>query len=304
MTVETAEEDGLSPFEKFSSFSKILRVLAYLQRWRLRANRLAPRTTVELSSAELSDARQTIFRLIQIRYFSTEISCVSAGKQVQRRSALARLSPFLDTHRLLRVGGRLHNAPLPQSERHPIILPGDCYFTKLLVRETHRLTLHGGIQLMKSHRRTCWIIGRNRLITSVYRKCTTCIRHGATPVQQQMAPLPAERLHPGRPFTTTGLDYAGPFPILLSKGRGAKTTKGYIAIFICCVVKAVHVEVVSDLTSEAFIAAFSRFTARRGLCGTILSDNGTTFKGADASSLPRGITLLERSFRSTSHARS
>ena len=73
-----------------------------------------------------------------------------AGKQVSTRSALARLSPLLHNNGVLRVGGRLHYAPLSYSERHPIILPGRCYFVKLLVEEAHRLTLHGGVQLMKS----------------------------------------------------------------------------------------------------------------------------------------------------------
>ena len=63
-----------------------------------------------------------------------------------------------------------------------------------------------------------------------------------------MAPLPAGRLIPQRPFAVTGLDYAGPLPVLFSKGRGAKTTKGYVAIFICFVIRAIHIEIVSDLT--------------------------------------------------------
>ena len=107
-----------------------------------------------------------------------------------------------------------------------------------------------------------------------------------------MGPLPANRLSQGRPFFATGLDYAGPFPLLFSKRRGAKTTKSYVTIFICFVTKAVHIEVVSDLTSDTFIGAFSRFTARRGLCNVIFSDNGTTFRGADAE--------LRRLFDSTS----
>ncbi|XP_033314586.1 uncharacterized protein LOC117213342 [Bombus bifarius] len=46
-------------------------------------------------------------------------------------------------------------------------------------------------------------------------------------------------------------------------------------------IKAVHIELVSDLTSEAFIAALRRFIARRGFCVTIYSDNGTNFVGAN-----------------------
>ncbi|XP_033314658.1 uncharacterized protein LOC117213421 [Bombus bifarius] len=46
-------------------------------------------------------------------------------------------------------------------------------------------------------------------------------------------------------------------------------------------IKAVHIELVGDLTSEAFIAALRRFIARRGFCVTIYSDNGTNFVGAN-----------------------
>ena len=58
--------------------------------------------------------------------------------------------------------------------------------------------------------------------------------------------------------------------------------KGCIAIFICIATRAVHIEVVEDYTSEAFIAAFHRFTTRRGFCKELYSDQGTNFVGADA----------------------
>lgn len=44
--------------------------------------------------------------------------------------------------------------------------------------------------------------------------------------------------------------------------------------------RAIHLEVVEDLTSKAFIAALRRFMSRRGRCNTIYSDNGTNFVGA------------------------
>ena len=90
----------------------------------------------------------------------------------------------------------------------------------------------------------------------------------------------SSRLIPQRLFNVVGMDFAGPFDILFSSGRGAKTTKGYVLVFICLVIKATHIEIVSDLTTQAFLATFARFTARRGRCATVYSDNGTTFKGA------------------------
>ena len=95
-----------------------------------------------------------------------------------------------------------------------------------------------------------------------------------------MANLPAVRLQPSRPFTYTGVDYAGPFNVRASKGRGHASYKGYVSIFVCMVTRAVHIEVVSDYSSKAFLAAFRRFVSRRGMCRIMYSDQGTTFKGA------------------------
>ena len=89
---------------------------------------------------------------------------------------------------------------------------------------------------------------------------------------------------PSRIFSTihhTGVDYAGPISVRTSKGRGQKSHKDFVAIFICMVVKATHIEIVSDYSWEAFLAAYQRFVARRGHCKVLYNDNGTTFKGAD-----------------------
>ncbi|XP_071576379.1 uncharacterized protein [Temnothorax nylanderi] len=89
------------------------------------------------------------------------------------------------------------------------------------------------------------------------------------------------RVTPARPFLRTGLDYAGPILIRTSKGRGHRAHKAFIAVFVCLCTKAVHLDVVSDYTTEAFLAAFRRFISRRGLCEELFSDCGTNFVGAD-----------------------
>ncbi|GFX38787.1 integrase catalytic domain-containing protein [Trichonephila clavipes] len=103
-------------------------------------------------------------------------------------------------------------------------------------------------------------------------------KYRATTSKQLMGDLPTHRVTPSRPFSVCGVDYAGPINIL--RYRGAKTTKGYIALFVCFVTKALHLELVSDLTPEAFIASLKRFCARRGAPKHIYCDNGTTFVGA------------------------
>jgi len=78
-----------------------------------------------------------------------------------------------------------------------------------------------------------------------------------------------------------GVDYGGPFNVRVSPGRGHKSRKCYIALFVCLVTRAVHIELVSDYTTSAFIAAFERFSSRRGPPTVVFSDNGTNFKGAE-----------------------
>jgi len=96
-----------------------------------------------------------------------------------------------------------------------------------------------------------------------------------------MGQLPKDRVQAARPFWSSGVDFAGPIQIHALKWRGHKSYKAYICLFICMATKAVHLEAVSDLSTNAFIAALERFVARRGLCAHLKSDNGTNFRGAD-----------------------
>ncbi|XP_058809930.1 uncharacterized protein LOC131675101 [Phymastichus coffea] len=95
-----------------------------------------------------------------------------------------------------------------------------------------------------------------------------------------MAPLPPARVTPSRPFAKCGVDYAGPFSLCRSKGRGVPTIKGYVALFVCMSTKAIHLELVGDLTTASFLGALTRFVGRRGRPAEIWSDNATNFRGA------------------------
>lgn len=96
-----------------------------------------------------------------------------------------------------------------------------------------------------------------------------------------MGDLPKERVNISLPFHNTGVDYTGPFTLKDRKGRGYKTYKAYICLFICLNTKAVHLELVSSLTSDAFIVMFKRFISRRGLPANMYSDNGTNIVGSN-----------------------
>ncbi|GFW80406.1 integrase catalytic domain-containing protein [Trichonephila clavipes] len=171
-----------------------------------------------------------------------------------------------DEHGLVRVGGRLQNSQLPFNSKHPIILPSQHSISELLIKEQHIAHLHAGPTLL-AHvlRQSHWIVGSRKLINKCIRKCLKCNKFKtSTTTPQLMGNLPKHRATLERPFFSCGIDYAGPVLIKCNKGRGTKSTKGYIALFVCLATKAVHIEAVGDLTTDSFIAALRRFSARRG----------------------------------------
>lgn len=94
-----------------------------------------------------------------------------------------------------------------------------------------------------------------------------------------MATLPKDRVKVARPFTVNGVDFAR--PLMIRSGiRRVTAIKTWMAVFVCFATRAIHLEAVMGLTSEAFIVALRRFMSRRGKCTKIFSDNGTNFVGA------------------------
>ena len=93
-----------------------------------------------------------------------------------------------------------------------------------------------------------------------------------------MADLPPERLRTFSPvFTTTGVDLYGPFN--LKYGRN-KVNKAWGALFTCGTTRAIHLEIVDGLSTQAFLHALRCFVSQHGWPSTIISDNGTSFVGA------------------------
>lgn len=88
-------------------------------------------------------------------------------------------------------------------------------------------------------------------------------------------PLPAERVTRSSPFTETGLDYLGP---LYVRDETSEEKKVWICLFTCLAVRAIHLEVVSDLSAEQFLLCLRRFIALYGAPRQIYSDNASQFK--------------------------
>ncbi|XP_029165343.1 uncharacterized protein LOC114936336 [Nylanderia fulva] len=265
-----------------SSWTKLIRVTALVKRFiqKLKREFTAPKTT-ELSAVELKEASLFWLRYVQLHQFPSEIKVLNAKGSIPKSSSLSTLCPFLGEDKLIRLGGRIESSPLSFNERHPIILPKH-RISDLLIAHAHKAALHGGTQLtLRILRQNYWIISARTSVKSHIHNCVRCVRKRARPSQQLMGNLPVHRVNPSPPFTHTGVDYAGPMSIIPVVGRGQKSRKYYVVVFICLATKAVHLEYVDDYTTAGFLAAFKRFASRRGLPSDIYSDNGTNFQGVD-----------------------
>lgn len=261
-----------------SDMARAVRILA----WVLRITRRQRYHSVYLHAKELDTAKHMIIKYVQEANFSEEINNLRKQEPVHRKSKTLCLNPFLDKDGLLRVGGRLKHANIDEEMKHPLIIPHSSHVTDLIIDQAHRHTFHAGARMTLAHiRRSYWILGGNRAVRKRLLTCITCKKHKAIKQKQMMGDLPEPRSNPSRPFHHTGVDYTGYVDVKHNKGRGAKTSKGYIAVFVCMVTKAVHLELVSDLSSTAFLAALKRMSSRRGKPHHIYSDNGTNFVGAN-----------------------
>lgn len=266
----------------FSSLPRMLRILAHCIRFIHNIRCPKSKNTSPLTVSELNSTLRRCIREVQNVHFGVEKCNLQNDHSVFKKSKIYSLDPFIDKDGCLRVGGRLENSSLNFDGKHPYIIPAKTHLTRLIIVSEHERLLHAGIQLLHSSlRQRYWIINARNEIRSIIHKCLNCFKFRKCQSHQLMGQLPRDRVQISRPFFNSGVDYAGPFTIRQGGRRSKKRIKCYVALFICLATKAIHLELVSDLTTEAFIAALRRFTSRRGISSNIYSDNGSNFVGAN-----------------------
>ncbi|XP_045777259.1 uncharacterized protein LOC123875465 [Maniola jurtina] len=206
---------------------------------------------------------------IQAEYFKEEVN----GKET---SLSRNLGVFKDVDGILRCKGRLQYAEWSFDKRYPILIPKGCDFTDKIIRKTHEKNYHVGVNhTLSLIRQKYWIPQGKREVRKKLEKCPRCVKHGGGPFKAPHIPaLPHERVNYSKPFTFTGIDYLGP---VLVKTEGG-TSKRWICLLTCLAVRAVHLEVVDDLSAEEGLLALRRMIATRGVPTLITSDNALHFK--------------------------
>lgn len=275
-----SSDKGVIEFNRFSNFIRLQRSVCYVFRF-ISSCKGHVANTSYLNSEELQDALNFIIIQSQKDSFP-EYHLLLNNLKLPNKNQLLKLNLFLDENKVIRVGGRLHNSEFSFEKKHPILLQSTHHFTKLLFKFEHHRLMHAGPQLLlNTIRDTYWPLGGRNLARSCYRQCVRCQRLKGQTIVPQMGNLPLSRLSPADfPFQSVGVDYAGPILSASRQGRGCRLVKVYIVIFVCFTTKAIHLELVGDLTSNNYLQALRRFMSRRGKPLNIYSDNGTSFVGA------------------------
>ena len=248
----------------YSSLVRVQRVTAYVLRFV--HNCRHPQTSMlgVLSSAEQRKANLQWILNTQQQVFSHEIENI---KSKSRRSSLVRqLRLFIDSSGALRCGGRIHNAPLSELAKFPYLLPAKHQFTDLVIYFTHNTQLHAGVNgTLTAIRQNYWIPSARQVIKRLLRKCVTCRKVIAKPYQPpDPPPLVMERTQMTQPFQVTGVDFTGALYVRGPEGE----MKVFVCLFTCAVTRAVHLEVVTDLSVETFLLALRRFSGHRSTLKT------------------------------------
>lgn len=255
------EEKFGDRFLYFSSYPRILRMTAYVLRFCNNIKKNSHKLTNAISCEEIERAEETLIKIIQSEWPS------------DIREKYSDTIQFSVENGILKVQTRLILSQDPEDFTRPIILP-DHPLLERLVLYTHRSLMHAGVLTTLAHlRERFWIPKGRRVVRAALRQCVQCKKLTSRNVNTDPAPLPPDRIHRVAAFQITGADLAGPLFL-----RGG--SKAWIVLFTCAVYRAVHLELVSSLSTEAFMQALRRFWARRGRCSTLYTDNGTNFVGA------------------------
>lgn len=283
--------------EYSNTCAKLRRIIVYVQRFiklcQNKNNIVKPKViakTIKIplpSREEEREAMKTLIQMHQQHSYPIEWAFFKEqGREIDyidfpKQSKIISLHPFMDNDGIIRVGNRAKHSSLPYDSKHPIIIEHASRLSQLIISESHAATGHGSVQTtMQYIRCNYWIPKLREQLRSHISKCVTCAKWNKKVAEQLMCDLPADRVNQNRAFLITGVDYAGPIDVVERYKSVTSRRKAWIAIFVCMVTRAVHIELVSDQSSNAFLMSYERFVNRRGHCERLYSDNAKYFKGA------------------------
>ena len=265
LTVEINPIHPIPPLIDLSKFNSFLRVLRIMTR------------VLEFCQSP-SNPFEKLVRQEQLLHCTSvhaHLNNPRVNVNVEVKNTIKQLNLCLEND-IIRAKGRLVQSDLPVDAITPFFLPNKSYLVDLLIPHIHTSHHHIGLsQTLSLYRQRCWTPKIRSRIKSILLRCVICQRvKKGTISRPPPPPLPAERVKWVQPFANVGVDHTGSFTIRDSQG---KKTKAYMCLFVCTTTRAVHLEVVDNLTTTSFIMCLKRLAALKGMPMLLLSDNHKTF---------------------------
>ena len=249
----------LMEWERFGSYDKGMRVLAWILRFKnnlsAKISDSAVTTNSRLNVKELRAAEFELYKLVQKESYPQEYKVLMKKDDKNFYTNLMLQLGLYMEHGVIKCRGRLQLATFQDMLKYPILLSGKHHVTRLLIQRCHALNHHFGTNHTVSYMRQKWWIPKLRQVAKqVLRVCKICKKHqGSHYSPVNSLPLPAFRITKSDPFQITGLDYTGALRV---KGTANEIKKAYIVLFTCATTRAIHLEIVEDLTGQSFLYAF------------------------------------------------
>ena len=228
----------------------------------------------------LSRAKEYWLKVEQRAEYQKELEFLSKPEHRSVPPLVRDLNLFKDDQGVIRSKGRLRRcAHLPYDVIHPVLLARNGNLTNLIIRKCHEKCKHMGISstLNMLRNQGFWLPRARPKIKQILKQCVLCSKFNSFAFRY---PKPTDfhkdKVNLLRPFENVGVDFTGHFFIKF----GETTVKMYLLIFTCLNVRAIHLEIVPDMSTDSFLAAFVRFTNRFGFPVTLYSDNAPSFTQA------------------------
>ena len=220
-----------------------------------------------------------LLKEMQKESFSRELAYLQNPSKAESVPVLvSNLDLFLDNRGIIRSRGRIGKAQkLDYQVINPVLLAKDHHLTKLIVEFYHKRCMHLGLQTTLNSVRSngFWIPRMRQSIKNILNVCFTCKKFNALALKYpKMTNLPKHRVNLVKPFLHTGVDFTGH---LFVKNEKDENVKMYILIFTCLNVRAIHIELLPDMTTHSFVLAFLRFVNLYGVPAFLYSDNARSF---------------------------
>ena len=253
--------------DRFSTLSKLMRVTAYMVRAIKGFKGKRYDVSSGLTSEELAHAEMLWIR-------STQHLVSQPNFKVQQKQ----FNLFIDDKNIWRCGGRLTNVEAPFTVKYPVLLSQNHPLTTLVVREAHERVHHDRVkETLTETRRKFWIPKGRSLVRYLIHHCVLCRTFEGAPFKgPPPPPLPVFRVKEDPAFSYSGVDFA--VPLTIRADNATHSNKVWICLFTCLVTWAVHLDVVTNMSTHSFLRCLKRFVPRRGLPRKFVSDNGKTFK--------------------------